>query len=108
MRCPICLSVFLLGPHCIGHYGKVQNIYSLAKKLYLKGKSARQIGRTFGIGQKTAIVLCREFRNLGLISNCPCGKVGGHKGWCSFRFTKSDKRKAFVDQWHERTGKNDV
>lgn len=63
------------------------------------GYSVREIARAFGLSKSVVHTISSEFL-YEPDSKCKCGEPIGHRGWCSWRFKRSEKRQAFMDRWH--------
>lgn len=62
---------------------------SLARQLILSGTTTRNVGRMAGINRMTAWKLSKlVIREHGPIY-CQCGRIAGHRGWCSPRLARS-------------------
>ena len=62
------------------------------RELFLQpGMTIRRAASIAQVAKRTAAT----YRDrLGLLPNCICGQVAGHRGWCAFRFSRSTKRQA--------------
>lgn len=60
----------------------------LIVKLLLSGKSSRQIMEDTGHSNRVITAIRRTLT----VPECPCGKPGGHRGWCSHRYANSPER----------------
>lgn len=68
---------------------------SIAEALKEPGSTSRSVSEKLGVSKDTV-------RKVILVSgkaNCLCGREGGHKGWCRYRFEKSEARQKFIKQW---------
>jgi hypothetical protein len=36
-----------------------------------------------------------------VIMTCACGRSGGHRGWCRVRLLTSERRRKFLQSWHQ-------
>lgn len=61
------------------------------------GCGVRTAARIAGCSHITAM----RYLRLGLLRRgpCGCGKQAGHNGWCSWRFRRSHRRRAFIASW---------
>lgn len=57
------------------------------------GASLREAAAAAGVAKHTAQKFKQEN---GITATCACGKPSGHRGWCSARYQKSEKRQAVV------------
>lgn len=77
------------------------------------GHSMRSVARQTGVNKTTvwrlrtyideAVADAAYDPTLGISTpKCPCGQDSRHRGWCSWRFSKSKARKAFMREWHRQ------
>ncbi len=68
--------------------------------LFNAGEGNRFIHRECGVHTAT-VRRYREIiqREIGKVFRCKCGLPSGHQGWCSFRFSRSDRRQQFMASW---------
>lgn len=77
-------------------------IVETLRRLFEEGYSTRAAARVAGVSKLTAWLYLRNMPDL----NCPCGRpMAGHRGWCSFRFSRSPARQKFMRQWHKNSPK---
>lgn len=74
------------------------NILSLIKQqklhtAFLAGLGIRASAREAGVNRKTAV---RYFVDSGAHHLCKCGKPAIHRGWCSYRVSRSRPRQIFL------------
>lgn len=69
------------------------------------GASIREIALIVGVSKGTVL----SYRKIwlspevnGTIPDCPCGMSGGHKGWCKFRFHRSECRQRTLAEMHQK------
>lgn len=74
--------------------------------LLMAGFSVRETARSVGcskvtVGQYRKLIAAAEHCGLddARLPKCSCGLPSGHKGWCSFRVSKSAARQKFLDRW---------
>lgn len=80
-------------------FGKHGDKFTTAKILFESGVSAREVARKLSMGKNTATKI------LSIIGTpkCKCGiALKDHKGWCTYRFQESEKRKQFMFGWQEQ------
>lgn len=68
--------------------------------LLRQGNNIRETSRLTGAAKNTVTSVYKEI-NEDL--KCKCGKNLLHRGWCSFRVSKSKKRQIFLKQWNKNT-----
>ena len=73
-----------------------QPLAQCAAQLIIEGKSIRAVVALTGMAKLTVAKLRLRIKAAGLLSDCPCGKPNGHRGWCSYRFERSTSRQAVV------------
>lgn len=61
---------------------------AIAIQMVLRGESTRFIAREVGINKNTAYTLGIRVRESYGAIYCKCGKVAGHKAWCSHRMAQ--------------------
>lgn len=84
-------------------------VFIITCQMLLSGYySMREVSRKTGYSINTVMLLMSKLRafkekqGLGEIK-CPCGKIiVDHRGWCSYRYNKSEKRKVFINNWNLR------
>lgn len=65
-----------------------------------EGFSNREISRQMGIHKdNVAKIRAQARRDIGMTFMCKCGQEGNHKGWCSHRYSMSEKRQDFINKW---------
>jgi hypothetical protein len=67
------------------------------RRLLNAGHSNRQISRVVGVALRTVGNITAGLPR----PNCPCGKPGGHKGWCGPRLAASPRRQQFMADFVE-------
>jgi len=73
-----------------------------AEKLFHEALSLRQVANLVGIAPNTAARIRAGIPGTIL---CPCGKSAKHNGWCSYRFSKSQRRQLWMSSkgWFNTT-----
>lgn len=71
---------------------------------YQRGKTARTAARLCGVADATARTAYRTMRRILGVALCPCGQPSTHQGWCRVRYRQSEKRQAFMKNWHRNVG----
>ncbi|KKN61940.1 hypothetical protein LCGC14_0517090 [marine sediment metagenome] len=72
------------------------------------GNSIRAVSRLTGVHTMTISKVSRGIDEFSLEEGysplaCKCGKpLREHRGWCSERYKKSEKRQAFIKSWPKR------
>ncbi|KKN45756.1 hypothetical protein LCGC14_0679790 [marine sediment metagenome] len=72
------------------------------------GNSIRAVSRLTGVHTATISKIARNIDEFceedgEPILACKCGKpLRQHRGWCSERYKKSEKRQAFIKSWPKR------
>ncbi len=61
---------------------------ALAIQLFLKGNTIRMVSTDVGIVKRTAETLRKKIIEGYGVIYCPCDKVSGHKGWCSYMMSR--------------------
>lgn len=107
----------LLGIQPVGRRGNnrlgVMNRKTLAAlseivRLCEAGYSIRRIAKMVGLSKVTVNGYIKRF---GISrGQCPCGQVGSHQGWCSYRIALSPVRREFLSEWtaKQRNKRSDV
>lgn len=76
----------------------------------INGKGIRETARDLSISSNTVLRYADTLRWLtkqgydefSIPENCLCGQPWGHRGWCSYRFSRSEKRQQFMKKWHQK------
>jgi hypothetical protein len=66
------------------------------------GKSTRDTATEVGISNVTVVKVRREIRDQ-LPANCACGRLTGHKGWCTGRVQKGKARQEVIQRLHDKS-----
>lgn len=74
---------------------------------YCAGLSIRRTADVVGASRQTVQVYrqlyAQQLADEGRPQpNCQCGRVVGHRGWCTWRYQQSEKRQAFLKGWNRR------
>lgn len=65
-----------------------------------EGLSNREVARQMGIHKDNVAKIRKQAKNdIGMTFLCKCGLEGNHKGWCSHRYSMSEKRQDFINKW---------
>lgn len=91
-RCAACKYHFFIDPKPVS--ARDEKRVAIVHALIATGSSTRGICRRLGVDRATVRRLNRGLRRQA----CPCGKPGGHLGWCSFRAAKSPPRQAHLER----------
>lgn len=85
------------------------NRLHLAISMFSSGKySVREVASVTGYSKVTANSILHKIRAIRQKSMlpeicCPCGNpLVEHKGWCSYRFSKSEKRQDFLNSLQKK------
>lgn len=70
-----------------------------ATLLMKQGKTNGEVCRETRLSKTTVAKLRNLLKEQGQVFYCQCGKDVSHKGWCTYRLNKSNKRKEFIKQW---------
>ena len=80
--------------------------FLLACSMIVSGEySIREICKETDYAKNTIMILVRKILAVRQKNGmpdilCPCGKpIQTHKGWCSFRYNKSEARQSFIRNW---------
>lgn len=65
--------------------------------------SIRKAALFAGVAERTAEMWYRRFKRVMPVK-CVCGKRLEHRGWCHYRFRRSEKRIAFMKEWNGSCG----
>jgi hypothetical protein len=89
-----------------GMYMRNGILENIGKSL-LSGNGIRKTARDLGVSKCTVGKFQRILREFMLKSGrgdilCKCGQWVGHQGWCSYRYSKSEKRQKFMKKWHDK------
>lgn len=82
-----------------GRAGILERVGNLIACGRSNGECERLAGVTGYVVKKLRHVLETE---RGEPFKCQCGQVATHQGWCSWRFSRSLKRKQFMAGWHTK------
>lgn len=67
---------------------EIQQKLSIATEMIIKGHSMRESSKAIGLNIRSMPKI--------LGARCGCGRESGHKGWCAWRFARSERRQAFM------------
>lgn len=87
-------------------YGRKGKLREIAVFI-LRGEGDRETARLARCSKDTVRKLRRVLVAIaGREFLCPCGSPGNHRGWCSYRFAKSEVRQQWMEQWQQRRRPN--
>lgn len=92
-RCQTCLATFSVERTAGNHLppSKERCLMTALRS----GMSIRAAARYAGVARATA----HKYSH-GVSARCPCGDDARHRGWCSYRVSRSPRRRAFLRLWH--------
>lgn len=79
--------------------------YGKCEKLFSDGFGLRETARILKMNKNTTMRYYFMLVTEGKSFLCQCGKPVTHRGWCKYRFQRSQKRQEFMNRWHAKNGK---